>query len=54
MAMGDSFQAKGTLNSLIDNFPQENVKVIAREKLKKITDEEVKKQNQLKADTVDN
>jgi TolA-binding protein len=54
LAMGDTFQAKGTLNSLIDNFPQENVKAIAREKLKKITDEEVKKQSQLKADSVDN
>ncbi len=54
LAMGDTFQAKGTLNSLIDNFPQENVKVIAREKLKKITDEEVKKQNLLKADSIDN
>jgi TolA-binding protein len=54
LAMGDTFQAKGTLNSLIDNFPQENVKVMAKEKLKKISDEEVKKQNQLKADTVDN
>ena len=54
LAMGDSFQAKGTLNSLIDNFPQENIKVIAREKLKKITDEEVNKQKQLKADSVDN
>jgi TolA-binding protein len=54
LAMGDTFQAKGTLNSLIDNFPQENVKVVAREKLKMITDEEVKKQNQLKADSIDN
>jgi len=54
LAMGDAFQAKGTLNSLIDNFPQENVKIIAREKLKKITDEERIKQKQLKADTVDN
>ncbi len=54
LAMGDTFQAKGTLNSLIDNFPQESIKVIAREKLKKITDEEVNKQKQLKADTVDN
>lgn len=54
LAMGDSFQAKGTLNSLIDNFPQENIKVIAREKLKKITNEEVNKQKQLKADSVDN
>ena len=54
LAMGDAFQAKGTLNSLIDNFPQENIKTIAREKLKKITDEEINKQKQLKADSVDN
>jgi hypothetical protein len=52
--MGDVFQAKGTLNSLIDNFPQENVKVIARDKLKRISDEEMKKQKQLQADSVDN
>lgn len=54
LAMNDSFQAKGTLNSLIDNFPQENIKVIARQKLKKITDAEMNKQQQLKADSVDN
>jgi TolA-binding protein len=54
LAMGDTFQAKGTLNSLIDNFPLESVKVIAREKLKKITDLEMNRQKQLKADTVDN
>jgi len=54
LAMGDSFQAKGTLNSLIDNFPQDNIKAIAREKLKKITDEEINRQKQLKADSVDN
>ncbi len=54
LAMGDSFQAKGTLNSLIDNFPQQDIKVIAKEKLKKITDEEVNKQKLLKADSVDN
>lgn len=54
LAMGDVFQAKGTLNSLIDNFPQENIKVIAKEKLKKITDGEISKQKQQKADSVDN
>lgn len=55
LAMGDSFQAKGTLNSLIDNFPKEDIKVIAREKFKKImSEEEVIKQKQLKADSVDN
>jgi len=54
LAMGDTFQAKGTLNSLIDNFPQQDVKTIAREKLNKITDAEVLKQKQLKADSVDN
>ncbi len=54
LAMGDAFQAKGTLNSLIDNFPQESIKLLAKQKLKKITDEEVNKQKNVKADTVDN
>ncbi len=54
LAMGDTFQAKGTLNSLIDNFPQENIKALAREKLKKITGEEFNNKKQLKADSVDN
>jgi TolA-binding protein len=54
MAVGDTFQAKATLNSLIENFPQEDVKVIARDKLKKISQVEVNKQNAIKADSLDN
>lgn len=53
LAMGDSFQAKGTLKSL-ETFPLENIKALAREKLKKIEGEELKKTNQIKADTLDN
>ena len=48
VAMGDLFQAKGTLNSLIDNFPLESIKSLAREKLKKIKDSELRKEQELK------
>ena len=51
IAMGDLFQAKATLKSLIDNFPQEQVKIVARERLKKLEDEELKKQ--VKPDTIE-
>lgn len=54
MAIGDSFQAKATLNSLIEKFPDESIKLIAREKLKKISDEELAKQKQVKTDSIDN
>jgi tetratricopeptide (TPR) repeat protein len=53
LATNDSFQAKATLQSLIDNFPDGEIKNQAIEKLKKINDDEVKKQNQVKADTLD-
>jgi TolA-binding protein len=53
LATGDSFQAKATLQSLIDNFPAGEIKSQAQEKLKKINDEELKEQNQVKADTLD-
>lgn len=53
LAMGDNFQAKGTLKSL-ETFPLENIKTLAKEKLKKIEGEELKKANQVKADTLDN
>lgn len=53
LAMGDTFQAKGTLKSL-ETFPLENIKVLAKEKLKKIEGEELKKSNEVKADTLDN
>jgi tetratricopeptide (TPR) repeat protein len=42
MAMGDSFQARHTLKSLIDNFPLQEVKDRAREKLRRLDEQEQK------------
>ncbi|MEQ9591029.1 MAG: tetratricopeptide repeat protein [Cyclobacteriaceae bacterium] len=50
VAMGDLFQAKGTLKSL-ENFPLERVKLLAAEKLKKIEADEKLKEEELKSDT---
>ncbi len=46
LALGDSFQAKGTLKSIIDNFPLEYYRKKAKEKLAKI--ELMDKENQSK------
>ncbi len=54
LATGDVFQAKGTLKSLIDNFPAQNVKDLARQKLRAIEEAELKKKTQEKADTTGN
>ena len=54
LATGDTFQTKATLQSLIDNFPLDDVKKQATEKLKKINDDDLKKQQQLKKDTTGN
>jgi tetratricopeptide (TPR) repeat protein len=51
LAMNDSFQAKGTLKSLIDNFPSPAVKEQAKEKLKKLEDDEARKKADVKPDT---
>lgn len=48
VAMGDLFQAKGTLKSIIENFPLENIRALASEKLKRIEDDELQKEKQLK------
>ncbi len=53
-AMGEIFQARGTLKSLVENFPLQNVKAQATERLKRIEDAELKKQTQLDQDTTDN
>ena len=53
-ATGDLFQTKATLQSLIDNFPLDEVKKQAAEKLKKIESDELKKQTQMKNDTIGN
>jgi TolA-binding protein len=53
VAMNDNFQAKATLQSLIENFPQENVKEQARKKLAEIEKTEADKQKVIEADTTD-
>jgi TolA-binding protein len=52
LAVGDSYQAKATLRSLVDNFPLEQVKTEASAKLKRLDDEELKKRP--KTDTLTN
>ena len=54
MAMGDLFQAKGTLKSLIDNFPLQMIKDQANERLKKLEEQDLKKQKTIQSDTIDN
>ncbi len=55
LAMGDRFQAKETLQSLIDNnFPLQHIKDAARDKLKLIEETELKEKQKVEADTLDN
>jgi TolA-binding protein len=53
-AQEDFFQAKATLQSLIENFPLQHVKDEAKAKLKEIEGIELQKQKQVQADTLDN
>ncbi|MBK5278061.1 MAG: tetratricopeptide repeat protein [Bacteroidia bacterium] len=53
-AMGEIFQAKGTLKSLIENFPLQHIKDQAEGRLKKIEEAELKKQSELNIDTTNN
>ncbi|MBL7850763.1 MAG: tetratricopeptide repeat protein [Cyclobacteriaceae bacterium] len=54
LATQEIFQAKGTLRSLIDNFPGEGIRNIATERLKAIEEKERKKREELqKKDTTD-
>lgn len=52
-AVDDAFNAKATLQSLIDNFPLQNIKEEARKKLTAIEVSEQERQKQLQADTVE-
>jgi len=51
-ATDDVFQTKGTLNSLIENFPLQDIKDEAKNKLKEIEDLEQKDKITSKADTI--
>ena len=53
-AMGEIFQTKATLKSLVENFPMQSIKAQATERLKRIEDAQLKKQTQLDQDTTDN
>ena len=54
LATQEVFQAKGTLKSLIDNFPRADIRDRAAERLKTIEGEELKRQQeQLKKDTTE-
>jgi tetratricopeptide (TPR) repeat protein len=50
-ARGDAFQARGTLKSLIDNFPLQNIKDEAKTRLKKFDDAEAARKADLNKDT---
>ncbi|MCU0358960.1 MAG: tetratricopeptide repeat protein, partial [Cyclobacteriaceae bacterium] len=55
VAMNNNFQAKATLQSLIDKFPLQHIKDAAREKLLNIeATEKMMKEKQAQADTLDN
>ncbi|MFM8851048.1 MAG: tetratricopeptide repeat protein [Cytophagales bacterium] len=54
LAQDDTFNAKVALKSLVSNFPKEDVKNQARERLRKIEAAELKKTESIKADTVEN
>jgi hypothetical protein len=53
--MGDKFQARGTLESLItNNVPLQYIRDAARDKLKAMDDEAQKEKQKLEADTTSN
>jgi TolA-binding protein len=54
IAQGETFQARGTLKSLIENFPLQDVKDKATAKLKQMDEAEAKRAAETKTDTTDN
>lgn len=54
VATEDLFNAKATLQSLVDNFPLQHIKDEAAKKLKEIEAAELQKQKEIAADTLDN
>ncbi|HZB12379.1 MAG TPA: tetratricopeptide repeat protein [Chryseolinea sp.] len=53
VGLNDVFQAKATLQSLIDNFPQQNVKEAARKKMQEIDKRQVELQQEQEGDTLE-
>lgn len=52
-ALNNTFQAKGTLQSLIDHFPSQQVKEAARKKLQEIESKEIQQQQAVEQDTLE-
>jgi hypothetical protein len=52
--MGDIFQAKGTLQSLVDHFPQKAVKEEAQRKLKLLEEQQLQQKSVMERDSVEN
>jgi hypothetical protein len=53
LAMDQLFQARATLQSLVDNFPLQNVKTQAADKIKEIDRAEAERKRRLEADTIE-
>ena len=53
VALNNLFQAKGTLQSLVDHFPLQNVKEAARKKIVEIDNRQVEEQQVEELDTLD-
>ena len=53
VAMDQVFQARATLQSLVDNFPLQSIKDAARNKLNEIDRAEAERERMLKADTLE-
>lgn len=53
MALDDVFQARATLQSLIDKFPLASIKEEAKKKLKLLEQAELEKKKKIEADTLD-
>jgi TolA-binding protein len=54
VATGDIFNARHTLQSLVDNFPKQDVKELAKAKLHAIEQKELEEKKRIEADTLDN
>jgi tetratricopeptide (TPR) repeat protein len=54
VATNDLFNARATLQSLVENFPMENIKAEAKKKLAELDALEQQRQQKIKSDTLDN
>jgi Spy/CpxP family protein refolding chaperone len=53
VALNNTFQAKGTLQSLVDHFPLQNIKEAARKKIQEIDKRQMEEQQTQEQDTLE-